>query len=119
MGQMRMKIESRNSVEQPEFVQVFDDREWSDLFCAFDDRRTKSVLIQDRHSQGLHDRTSVLPEPLLAWNERIAVMRVFQLPLLHVFGESHVVMRAQQQTGPIAFQPLADRLNFTGRSLLL
>ena len=108
-----MKVERRDPVEQTEFVQIFAYRERRDLFCPFHNRRAKAELIHDRHPERLHQRTRVLAETLLPWDQRIPVMRVFQLPLLQIFCESHVVMRAEQKTSSFAFQPLANGFNLS------
>jgi hypothetical protein len=49
-----------------------------------------------------------LSKPLLARYQRVAVMKVFHLALLHVIGESDIVVRRKQQAGAFAPEPLAD-----------
>ena len=82
MRQVGMKIECCNPVEQPKFIQVFVDRQRRNLFRAFDQGRAKSELIHHRYAKCSHQRTSVLPEALLARDERISVVGIFQLALL-------------------------------------
>ena len=93
VGQVEMEVKSANVVQQTELVQVLADRQWSDLPCAFHDSRTESVLIQHPHTERLHQRTGVLTKALLAWYKGVAMVRVFHLALLHVAGETDVVMR--------------------------
>ena len=109
-----MKIKCRNPVEQPKLIQVFVDRQRRDLSCAFDEGRAKSELIHHRHPKCLHHRTRVLPEALLARDERISVVGVFQLALLQIFGKSHIVMGPKQKASSFSFQPLADGLDLPG-----
>src|SRR4029077_1299851 len=98
-----MTIESGDSVEQSELVQIFVNRQRGDLFRALYQRRAKSELIHDWDSERLHHRTRVLSETLLAGNELVPMMRIFELPLLQIFRKSHIVMGAKQKTGSFSF----------------
>ena len=53
-----------------------------------------------------------MAESLLAGHELVAVVAIFHLPLLQVAGEADVVVRGEQQAGPFALEPLADRVDF-------
>src|SRR5580700_11571718 len=114
-----MKVEGGDSIEQAKFVQVLVDRQWHDLRTAFDDRRAETELIHHWNSECGHYGPGILSEALLAWDKRVAVVSVFHLTLLHVHSRSHVMMRPEQQTCPLAFQPLANGRDFLQRSLLL
>ena len=72
----------------------------------------KSELIDYRHPQCFHHRSRVLSEALLARDERIPMVRVFQLALLQIFCKSHIMMRPQQKASSLSFQPLPHRLDF-------
>ncbi len=106
-----MKIKCGNPVEEAKLIQVFVDCERRNLFCAFDEGRAKSELIHHRHPKCFHHRTRVLSEALLARDERIPVVRIFQLALLQIFCKSHIVMGPKQKASSFSFQPLADRLD--------
>ena len=60
-----------------------------------------------------------MAEALLARHERVAVMEVFHLALLHVAGEADIVVRRKQQAGAFALEPLADGRDFFRCGLLL
>ena len=79
----------------------------------------RSVGIVYRNLKRLHQRAGILSEALLARHERVAVMKVFHLPLLQVIGEADIVVRSEQQTCAFTPEPLADGRNFFRRSLLL
>ena len=104
-----MEVEGGDSLQEAQRIQVLIYGEWRDLFCAFNSRGTKSILIDNRHRQPLHQRTSVLPKPLLAWDESIAMVRVLELPLLHVLSETYIMMRANEKTCSFTLEPLAYR----------
>ena len=67
----------------------------------------------------LHQRACVLAESLLAGHEFVAVVAIFHLPLLRVAGEADVVVRGEQQAGPFALEPLADRVDLARLRFLL
>src|SRR5215470_17430494 len=92
-----MKVERADAIQELKLIQVFVDCEWNDLPCLFDERRTKTILIHNRHSQSLHHRTRVLSEALLARDECIPMVQIFLLPLLQVICKSHIMVRTQQQ----------------------
>ena len=114
-----MEVEGSDSIEQANFVQILVNRQWHNLRTAFDDRRAETELIHHWNSECGHYGTGVLSEALLAWNERIAVVSVFHLPLLHVRSKSDVMMWPEQQTCPFTFQPLANGRDFLPGSFLL
>src|SRR5215467_7981028 len=119
MWKMGMKVEGADPVEQTEFIQVFINGKWRDVFCAAHECRAKPVLIHDRHTECFHQRARILSEALLPWDQWVPVVEVFQLPLLHIVCKSHVVMWRQQQTGPFASEPCADGFDLLWCRLLL
>ena len=89
------------------------------LHTAFAERRAQSELIYNWYVESLHNRTRVLSKALLAWDEFVAMVSVFHLALLHVGGESYIMMGSEQQTCPLAVQPLSNCRYFVRSSLLL
>ena len=79
-----VEVKGSDAIEKAKFVPVLVDREWHDLCGAFDYRGAEPELIYHWHFEPRHDGTGVLSEALLAWDERIAVVLVFDLTLLHV-----------------------------------
>ena len=71
-------------LSRPSSSQVFVDLEWRDLRRAFDDCGAEPELIHHWNVEPRHDGTGVLSEALLAWDEGITVVSVFDLTLLHV-----------------------------------
>src|SRR5580765_3326667 len=119
MRQVGMEIERVNPLEEVKLVQVFVDCERRNLSCAFDDGRSKSELIYHRYPKCLHHRTGVLSEALLARDESISVVGIFQLALLQIFSKTHIVMGPKQKASSFTFQPLADGFDLPRRRLLL
>ena len=118
VGQMRMEIESGNVPQEAKTVEVVEGRERSNFGCAFYERWPKAVGIVYGNAEALHQRARVLPKPLLSRHERIAVVEIFYLALLHVVAEADVVMRREQEAGAVSLQPFADRGDFLGRRFL-
>ena len=114
MRQVWMEVEGGHSVQEAQRIQVLIYGERRNLFCAFNGRGTKSVLIDNRHRKPLHQRSSVLSKPLLAWDECIAMVRVLELSLLHVLSETHVMMRANEKARSFTLEPLAYRGDLAG-----
>jgi hypothetical protein len=73
----------------------------------------------DRNAKPFHKRARVLPEPLLAGRERIAVVTVLHLPLLQVGVKADIVMWREQEARSFSFQPFAYGRDFLGRRFLL
>src|SRR5579871_118762 len=116
---MRMKVEGRDVPQESKAVKVLEGREWSNLVCPLHDRRAKSIGVMYGNAKALHQRARILTKPLLARDERVAVMQIFHLALLQVVGETDVMMGRKQETGAVALQPLADRGDLVRRRLLL
>ena len=96
----------------PAVVQVADRGQGCDLFGALDDSGTQSPGVVHRDLEGRHQGAGVLPEPLLARHQRVAVVLVFNLTLGEIVGEANVVMRGQQQACALALQPFSDGADF-------
>src|SRR5580693_3459220 len=115
---MRMEVEGRDVLQEAKAVDVVEGRERSNFVCAFHKRGPKAVGVVYGNAKPLHQRARVLPKPLLARHERIAMVQIFHLALLHVAGEANIMMRRKQETGAVSLQPFADRGDFLGRRLL-
>src|SRR5262249_30156706 len=115
---MRMKIEGGDTVQQTEFVQVFINTERSNLFRAPYHRWTKAELIYYVHIESLDYGARVLAQAVLAWNQGVSMMCVFELPLLHILRETNVMMRANQQACSVSFQPFAKCFDLLGGGFL-
>src|SRR5215471_7625049 len=94
MRQVEMEVERRDAIEKPELVQISVGGQRRDFFRAFNQCRPKTVLVDDRYLERLHQRARVLAESLLSRNQRIPMMFVFHLALLQIAGEADVVMRS-------------------------
>src|SRR5689334_4054615 len=105
---MGMEVQGGDGIEQPRSVKVAKRVEWGDFLGSVDDRRSKSPRVVDGNVERLHQRAGVGGEALLAWHQGVAVMEVFDLPLLHVVGEPDIVMRSQQQAGAFSLEPFLD-----------
>src|SRR6266446_9034694 len=103
-----MEIQRRDVVEESHLVNVPESPKRCDLLRAFDQGGTESVGIVHRNIERLHQRASILPKALLTRHERVAVMEIFDLPLLQVAGEADIVVRREQQAGAFALEPLAN-----------
>ena len=118
MRQMRVEVERRNVPQKAEAVEIVVRREWSNFVCAFHERGPKAVGVVHRNAKPLHQRARVLPEPLLTRHERVAVMQIFHLSLLHVAGEADIMMGCKEEAGAVPLQPFADRRDLLRRRLL-
>ena len=67
------------------------------LLCAGNQRGAEPILIAHRHVEGFHQRTRILPEALLARDERVPVVQIFHLTLLKIVREADIVMRGQKE----------------------
>ena len=117
--QMRVEVEGRDVLQEAKAVKVVEGRERSNFVRAFHERGPKAVCVMHRNAKTLHQRARVLPKPLLARHERVAVVQIFHLALLHVTGEADVMMGCQQEAGAVPLQPFADRSDLLWRRLLL
>ena len=99
-------------------VQVADSGQRRDFLGALDDGGPQPPDVVHGHVERPHQRAGVLAEALLARHEPVAVVQVFDLALLVVVGEAHVVVRRQQQAGALALQPLGDRRDLLRGGLL-
>ena len=115
---MRVEVEGRDVLQEAKAVEVVEGRQRSNFGCAFHQRGPKAVGVVYRNAKPLHQRARVLPKPLLARHERVAVVQIFHLALLHVIGEADVMMRREQETGAVPLQPFADRGDLLRRRLL-
>ncbi len=118
MRQMRVEVQGRDVLQEAKPVDVVEGRERSNFVCAFHDRWPKAVGVVYGNAKALHQRARILPKPLLARDERVAVMQILHLSLLHVAGEADVMMGRKQETGAVPLQPFADRGNLLRRRLL-
>ena len=59
-----------------------------------------------------------MPKPLLARHQRVAVVQIFHLALLHVAGETDIMMGGKQKARAVPLQPFADRGDLLRRGLL-
>ena len=117
--QVRMKIEGGDIRQEARLIEVPEGREGRDFVRAFDQRRPKSEVIDDGNVERLHQRARVLSKPLLARHERVAMVQVFHLALLHVVGEADIVMRPSSRQVPSRFSHSRMRRDLLGRRLLL
>jgi hypothetical protein len=116
--QVRVEVEGRYIPQESKTVEVVERCQRSNFVCAFHKRRPKAVGVVYRNAKPVHERSRVLPKPLLARHERIPVVQIFHLALLHVAGEADIMMRREQETGAVPLQPFADRGDLLRRGLL-
>src|SRR5580704_7683579 len=109
LRQMRVEVEGRDILQEAKAVVVVEGRERSNFVCAFHEGRPKAVRVVYGNAKPLHQRARVLSKTLLARHERIAVVEIFHLALLHVTGEADVMMGRKQETSAVPLQPFADR----------
>ena len=112
--QVLVETEIRDAVQPATFVGVPVCRERGDRPGSLHDSRAKPIPVFDRHAETLHQGTCVFSKSLLPGNKRIAVMRVLHRPLIEVGGDTHVVMRADDQDGSLSSEPSANRVDFIG-----
>src|ERR1700722_640986 len=107
--QMRVEVEGGDVPQEAKAIEVVERCQRSNFVCVFHERGSKAESVMDRNVETLHQRARVLPKPLLARYERIAMVQIFHLALLHVAGEADVMMRREQKTGAVPIQPFSDR----------
>ena len=118
MRQMRVEVEGRDIAQEAKAVEVVEGRQRSNFVRAFHERGPKAVGVVNRNAKPLHQRARVLAKPLLARDERVAVMQIFHLTLLHVVRKADIMMGRKQETRAVPLQPFADRGDLLRRRLL-
>jgi len=96
VGQVRVKVEGGDVVEQSRQVKVPEPGQRCDLLRALDDCWPQPPRVVHGHVERLHQRARVLTEALLARDEPVAVVFVLDLSLAVVVGEADVMMGRQQ-----------------------
>ena len=114
-----MEIERCNASEPSTGIQVPHGRQRSDLICLWRPRWAQSPSILHWHAQPLHERARVQAEALLPGDQRIAVVRIFHLPLRRIARHSDIVVRPYHQTSSLPRQKFTNRFNFCWDRLLL
>src|SRR3984957_64202 len=117
--QVRMEIEGRDVPQEAKAVEVVEGRQRSDFSRALYHRWPKAIGVVHEDAEPLHQRAGVLPKPLLARHETVAMVEIFHLALLHVVGEADIMMGREQKAGVVPLQPFAQRLDLLRRRLLL
>src|SRR5215204_2744550 len=112
--QVWMKIQRGNVLKKPEFIQIAKGGERRNISGSRDNCRTEAPFVDDRNVQRFHQRTRELAEPLLPWNQIVAVMEIFHLALFEIVGKTDVVMRRNEKTCAFALQPSVYRFDLAG-----
>src|SRR5215471_13615970 len=111
MGQVLVEAEIRHLLQEAALVEIGKSLDRHSFFGTRHHSGAQPPLVEHRDVEPLHESPCVLAETLLSRHEPVAVVAVLGLPLVHVLGEAHVVMRRDQEAGPLALEPLADRLD--------
>src|SRR3954454_16062277 len=71
------------------------------------------------NAEPLHQGAAVTCEALLAWNQRVSVMRVLHLLLFHIARGANIVMWPYNEACSFACQKFLDCLDFRRLGFLL
>ena len=118
MRQVHVEVEGCNPIEQATGIEICHNGQRSDLPGSRVPQRPETVTILDGYTESFHQGTRIQAEALLAGNQSVAVVAVLLLALREIARASDVMVRAEDQTGPLARQELPDGLDL-GRTVAI